>query len=203
MLRACLHEDGGSLFHFDPLPLHIEYTSPLQHDVQLVVFVRLLAVRLGRDEYIHANLEPGRFVHDLVAAARSAEPILDDLDFEGMHRANLLDCGFPAAGLRLAPNAAPLPLPHPALMKRRSYAIWWKQGDGPRFAGKLELGDFYLLFSGNGSKRIVVPLDQIVTVEYTHGQLTIHCRLGDPIEIGNLDGPGALLELADSLRVAA
>jgi hypothetical protein len=88
-------------------------------------------------------------------------------------------------------------------MKRRSYAIWWKQGDGPRFAGKLELGDFYLLLSGNGSKRIVIPLDQIVTVEYTGGQLTIHWRLGDPIEIGNLDGPGALLELADSLRVAA
>ena len=49
MLRARLDEDGGALLHGDPLALHLEYAAPLEHDVDLVVLVRLLAVRLRRE----------------------------------------------------------------------------------------------------------------------------------------------------------
>src|SRR5438046_616698 len=52
VLRARLDEDGGALLHGDPLALHLEYAAPLEHDVDLVVLVRLLAVRLRRDEHV-------------------------------------------------------------------------------------------------------------------------------------------------------
>src|SRR5438270_401238 len=61
-------EDGASLLELDPLVLDLEHAAALQHDVDLVVLVRLLAVGLGRDEHVDADLETGGAVDDLVAA---------------------------------------------------------------------------------------------------------------------------------------
>ena len=85
---------------------------------------------------------------------------------------------------------------------RRSYAVWWSEGKSPRRAGKLEVGRVHLLFSGNGNGRLAIPFEEIVTVEYEHGELLLTRRHGAPIRIGNLDGPGALLELIDSVKRA-
>ena len=84
-------------------------------------------------------------------------------------------------------------------MRKSTYAVWWQEDDGSRHAGKLQLGSLHLLLSGNGSGRIAVPLDEIVEVEYHRGELSIERREGSRLRIGNLDGPGALLELGDAL----
>ena len=47
---------------------------PFEHDVDLVVHMRLLAVGLRRDEHVDADLEPGRLVDDLVPASSLLEP---------------------------------------------------------------------------------------------------------------------------------
>jgi hypothetical protein len=84
-------------------------------------------------------------------------------------------------------------------MSRTSYAVWWQEGDAPRHAGKLLLGGLHLLLSGNGSGRLAVALDDIVAIEYRRGELEIERRRGPIIHIGNLDGPGVLLELSYAL----
>jgi hypothetical protein len=76
--------------------------------------------------------------------------------------------------------------------------VWWQEGDGPRRAGKLQLGRLHLLL-GNASGRTAVPLDEIVSVEYVRGELEIERRHGTLLRIGNLDGVGALLELGNAL----
>jgi len=88
-------------------------------------------------------------------------------------------------------------------MLRRSYAVWWNEGEGPRHAGKLELGPLHALLSGNGSGRVAVPFDEIASIDYSRGELRLNRRQGAPLRIGSLDAPGALLELIDSLKRAA
>ena len=88
-------------------------------------------------------------------------------------------------------------------MLHTSYAIWWQEGAGPRYAGKLQLGPFHLLLSGNGQGRLAVPLDEIVSIDYRSAELEITRRDGTRVRIGNLDGVGALLELSDALSAAA
>ena len=80
-----------------------------------------------------------------------------------------------------------------------SYAVWWQEDDEPRHAGKLQVGRLHLLLSGNGFGRLALPLDQIVSVEYRRGELEVKLRRGSLVRIGNLDGPGVLLELSDAL----
>lgn len=77
--------------------------------------------------------------------------------------------------------------------------MWWNEGDGPRHAGKLALGRLHLLLSGNGAGRVAVPLDEIRSVDYCGGKLTLARRSGPLIRIGSLDAPGALLEFAGQL----
>jgi hypothetical protein len=84
-------------------------------------------------------------------------------------------------------------------MRRSSYAVWWNEGNGPRHVGKLELARLHALFSGNGSGRLAVPLDDITAVEYRRGEVHIARRGATSLRIGSLDAPGALLELAHSL----
>jgi hypothetical protein len=88
-------------------------------------------------------------------------------------------------------------------MRRRTYAIWWQEGDGPRHAGKVDVGPLHVLLSGNGRGRLALALGEIAAVEYGGGELEIARREGLPLRVGNLDGPGALLELRDALRRAA
>lgn len=84
-------------------------------------------------------------------------------------------------------------------MRTSTYAVWWQEGDEPKFAGKLQVGSLHLLLSANGSARLALPLDQIVSVEYRRGELEIESRGHSLIRIGNLDGLGVLLELSDAL----
>jgi hypothetical protein len=87
-------------------------------------------------------------------------------------------------------------------MSETSYAVWWQEGVDQRRAGKLQLGPLHLLLSGNGSARLAVPLDEIVSAEYRRGELSVVRKLGRRLRIGNLDGPGALHELSDALTRA-
>ena len=100
-------------------------------------------------------------------------------------------CGF----LRMWANA---PRPILRAMRRRSYAIWWTEGAGPRHAGKLELAPLHALLSGNDG-RLALAFDDIVGVDYARGELTVARRIGPSVRIGNLDAPGVLLELGDAL----
>ena len=69
MLGAGGDEDRVALAELDRLAFDLQRAAALDHDVDLVVLVRLLAVGLGRDQHVDAQLEPGRAVDDLVAAA--------------------------------------------------------------------------------------------------------------------------------------
>jgi len=52
----------------DSLALDLEHTASFEDDVDLVVLVRLLAVRFRSNELVDPELEAGRLVQDLVAA---------------------------------------------------------------------------------------------------------------------------------------
>jgi len=64
---------------------HGQDAAALEHDIYLVVLMRLLVVRLRRDKDVHAELEAGRIVDDLIAAACGAELLDDRADAERMH----------------------------------------------------------------------------------------------------------------------
>ncbi len=64
------------------LAFDLEGARALEHDVDLVVLVRLLAVGLRRDEDVHPDLQPRRLVHDLVAAVAGGQPLLYFPDLE-------------------------------------------------------------------------------------------------------------------------
>jgi hypothetical protein len=87
-------------------------------------------------------------------------------------------------------------------MRRRSYAVWWSEGDGPRHAGKLELGRLHVLLSGKEGARVAVPVDEIAGTDYGRGELTVRRRTRPLLRIGSLDAPGALREVASSLMTA-
>jgi hypothetical protein len=108
-------------------------------------------------------------------------------------------CGFSATSVRLVADAAACRDHHPSSMSRSGYAVWWQEGDTARRAGKLLLGPLHLLLSANGTGRLAIALDEIVSVDYARGELEIARRDGPLVRIGNLDGVGALLELSDAL----
>ncbi len=84
-------------------------------------------------------------------------------------------------------------------MHRSSYAVWWNEDNGPRQVGKFEIARLHAFLSGNGSKRLAVPLEDITGVEYRRGEVQIDRRGANSLRIGSLDAPGALLELAQIL----
>jgi hypothetical protein len=84
-------------------------------------------------------------------------------------------------------------------MRRASYAVWWNDGDGPRHVGRLVVAPLHVLLSGNGSRRVAVPLDDIAAVEYRSGEIQIARRGQATLRIGSLDAPGTLLEVAHAL----
>jgi hypothetical protein len=85
MVDACLDEDGVAFFHGHLRPLDGEDARAFEHDVDLVVFMRLLLVRLRRDEHIDTELEAGGLVDDLVTPARGAQLLDDRRDSERVH----------------------------------------------------------------------------------------------------------------------
>ena len=88
-------------------------------------------------------------------------------------------------------------------MRRGSYAVWWKEGDGPRHVGKLEVARLHALLSGSGSRRVAVPLDQITAVEWQRGEVLVTRQAAPTLQIGSLDAPGALREVANRLVPSA
>jgi hypothetical protein len=84
-------------------------------------------------------------------------------------------------------------------MRITSYAVWWKEGDGPRFVGKLEVARLHANLSGKGNGRLSVPLDQIRSVEYGRNEVRIERKRKTTLRIGSLDASGALRELANLL----
>jgi hypothetical protein len=108
-------------------------------------------------------------------------------------------CGFPVFPVRAAADGEDVSDADASTMIGKSYAVWWQEGKRQRRAGRLQLGPLHLLFSGNGSARLAVPLDEIVSADYRHGELSLVRTLGELICVGNLDGPGALRELGEAL----
>jgi hypothetical protein len=84
-------------------------------------------------------------------------------------------------------------------MSRRSYAVWWREDDGRRHAGRLDLGRLHVLLAGNGNGSLAVPLEEIERVEYARGQIALHVQDGSTLRVGTLDAPGALRECAAEL----
>jgi len=89
VLSTRLDEYGAALPHGHLLALDLEHTGAVQDDVHLVILVRLLAVRLRRDENVDTEFQTGRFVDDLIASTGLAQPILDRRDLEMVHSSEL------------------------------------------------------------------------------------------------------------------
>ena len=83
------HEGGLALFDRDLLALYGQRPTALEDDVQLVVCMRLLPVRLGSDEHVDADLEPGRPVHNFVAAVGVQQLLARGFDVERGHAPTL------------------------------------------------------------------------------------------------------------------
>jgi hypothetical protein len=79
-------EDGVALAKLDLLSLDLEHAASFEHDVDLIVLVRRLAVRFGRNQHVDADLEAGRAVDDLIAAVARGEPVLRAGDVEWLSR---------------------------------------------------------------------------------------------------------------------
>jgi hypothetical protein len=82
VVGAGLDENGASLTDSHLLALDLQRAGALEHDVELVVLVRLLTIRLGRDQDVDADLETGGVVDDLVPSTGLVEPLLDRGDLE-------------------------------------------------------------------------------------------------------------------------
>lgn len=85
MIGPGLDEYSRPFSDRDLLVLDLEDPGPFEDDVELVVLVRLLLIRLGRDEHVHPDLEAGGLVDDLVATAGLTEPLLDGCNLERVH----------------------------------------------------------------------------------------------------------------------
>src|ERR1700745_3987808 len=111
VVRAGRHEHRLALAEVHPFALDLERSGALEHDVDLVVLVRLLPVGLGSDEDVDAELEAGRFVHDLVAAASCPQALERVSCVEGAHGPTLYvtssSCGAAGWDRRPAPARPP------------------------------------------------------------------------------------------------
>jgi hypothetical protein len=88
-----------------------------------------------------------------------------------------------------------------------SYAVYWNEGDGLRHAGRFDLEPGYAELVGQarqGTREFVrILFADIVSVRYRSGRVRVERRAQPPLEIGSVDAPGALHELADRLQSAA
>ena len=87
-------------------------------------------------------------------------------------------------------------------MQHPSYAVFWDGPGGERYAGRLELlPGGAVLTGGAGRERTeeAISFEDVTGVRLGNGRLDIRRRAGRALSLGNLDGPGALRELADRL----
>ena len=86
----------------------------------------------------------------------------------------------------------------------QTYAVYWNELDGARFAGRISLGpSFAELDGGTGDgrrSRRRIGFDEIASVRYDRGLLHIWRRSGAPLRVGSVDRPGALRELSERLQ---
>lgn len=91
-------------------------------------------------------------------------------------------------------------------MHAPTYAVYWNEADGPRFAGRLTLGPTFAELAGSASRGSRssrrIRFDEISSVRYERGRLDLLRRAGSAFRIGSVDRPGALRELADLLQAA-
>ncbi|HEY8791585.1 MAG TPA: hypothetical protein VIL96_01735 [Gaiellaceae bacterium] len=86
-----------------------------------------------------------------------------------------------------------------------SYAVYWNEGAGPRYAGRLELTDSSAELCGVAVGRRClesVPYGDIDSVSLDTAILRVGRRRDTDLDIGSVDEPGALRELADLLARA-
>ena len=121
------------------------------------------------------------------------------------------DCspGFSANGSSTTPDACPAVLPDHMPM---TYAILWCENDGPEFAGRLSLEPAGVVLSGTAAGQPTascdVSFDELADVYLERSapsrhpwrpSLVLVTRAGDQLEIGSLQGLGALHELAEAV----
>ena len=84
-----------------------------------------------------------------------------------------------------------------------SYAIYWYEAElSSRYAGRLELTDSSVELSGSAlGHRFAdsIAFEDIVSVRLSAARLRVCRRVGAALEIGSVDAPGSLRELADRL----
>jgi hypothetical protein len=86
----------------------------------------------------------------------------------------------------------------------QTYAVYWNDLDGARFAGRISLGSGFAELEGGArdgrrtQRRI--GFDEIASVRYTRGRLHVWRRCGAPLRFGSVDRPGALRELGERLQ---
>src|SRR5205814_9960903 len=101
VLRSRFDEDRLADVDRDALVPDLEDSGAFEADIDLVVVVRLLAVRLRCDEDVDAELEAVGLVDDLVAAACAPQTLDGRVDAEGVHgRDATCVRGIPDAGRR-------------------------------------------------------------------------------------------------------
>ena len=85
-----------------------------------------------------------------------------------------------------------------------TYAVYWNERDGARFAGRISLGGrFAELEGGAGDGRHIrrwISFEEIASVRYARGCLHVWRRCGAPLRFGSVDRPGALRELGERIQ---
>ena len=89
----------------------------------------------------------------------------------------------------------------------QTYAVYWNEADGSRFAGRVSLGPSCAYLEGGAGdgrrKWRRISFDQIASVRCERGRLHVWRRDGAPLRLGSVDGPGALRELAERLQAVS
>src|SRR5262249_16893071 len=105
----------------------LEHAASLEHDVNLVILVRLLAIGLRSDEHVHTQLKARGRVNDLVAAAPFGEALgyAGDVECVRGHqgRAGCFDVRFHLFSSRDAVSPSPSPTPPQSASGHHSIAV--------------------------------------------------------------------------------
>jgi hypothetical protein len=90
-------------------------------------------------------------------------------------------------------------------MAPASYAMFWRIGEGPRNAGRVEVDDEAVSFSATTPASTVerIRFRDLARVLLDRNVLQLERQAAPPVVVGSLDMPGALRELADVLSDAA
>ena len=97
-------------------------------------------------------------------------------------------------------------------MKQPSYAVVWREGDGPLRSGKLDLVDGRMILEGSGPEgaleRRSVPYADLVEVRVgrsagerlgSRRTLILEQRAGPPVVIGEIEGLGSVFDIGHVL----